>query len=316
MERLLTAEKSPLVSVVIPTYNRAPLLERAVKSVFNQTYSHLEIIIVDDGSSDDTRKVVDRLKIQDERVRYLCHDMNKGPQAARNTGIHAAHGEFVAFLDSDDEWLPAKLEKQMAVFASVGSKLGVVYAGIRQSYHDGRPSTYHVPRHRGYIYRDALREWIADTNSLLVRKELLYKVGLWDERVRCDEWDLYIRLARVTQFDFVAEPLSIYYLHGGPSVSRNIGDRGIGVLDVIVCHLSEIVRELGRPGLAAHISSVGKYFIQAKNFKKAKACFKTAFHIWPFNPRPLANWLICSLGPLAYSKTISTVKILQRLLPE
>lgn len=289
-------EKNPLISVIIPTYNRAHLLERAVRSVLNQTYSQFEVIVVDDGSSDDTPMVVDRLKKLDERVRYLCHGKNKGPQAARNTGIHATRGDFVAFLDSDDEWLPSKLEKQMAVFASGGRKLGVVYSGFRLEYHDGKPSSNYVPRYRGYIYKHALKEWITDTNTLLVRKDLLFKVGLWDEKCRCDEWDLCIRLARVAEFDFVAEPLSIYYYHGGPSVSKNIGDRAIGNLDVIICHLPEIVRELGGPALAMHLLSVGQCFFYNRDFKLALASFRTAFRIWPFIVRPFLNWLIYSLS--------------------
>ena len=186
--------------------------------------------------------------------------------------------------------------------------MGVLYSAERFEYHDGKPPGVWVPRYRGFIYKEALREWIADTSTLLVRKDLLYKVGLWDERVRCDEWDLCIRLALVADFDFIAEPLNIHYRHGGMAISKELFDRAMSYLDVITYHLPEIVKVLGRPGLAKHLSSVGKYFIQARKYNMAKACFKSAFRIWPFNIRPLANWLMCSLGPSAYFKLISNLK--------
>lgn len=106
-----------MVSVVIPTYNRAHVLNRAIRSVLGQTYQHFEIIVVDDGSTDNTEQVVKA--IADDRVRYIRHETNKGTAAAaRNTGIRQACGEFIGFVDSDDEWLPGKLQKQVDKFHS------------------------------------------------------------------------------------------------------------------------------------------------------------------------------------------------------
>ncbi len=103
-------ENSPTVSVVIPTYNRAHLVGRAIQSVLNQTYHDFEIIIVDDGSIDNTEDVVKSLN--DPSIRYTRHDQNRGGSAARNTGIKMARGEYVAFQDSDDEYLPEKVESR------------------------------------------------------------------------------------------------------------------------------------------------------------------------------------------------------------
>ncbi|MGC8603005.1 MAG: glycosyltransferase family 2 protein, partial [Desulfomonilaceae bacterium] len=115
-----------LVSVIIPTYNRAHLIERAVNSVLEQTYDKLEIIVVDDGSTDNTGNVLSQLQDGDSRVRYIRHETNKGSQSARNTGIRNARGDYVAFLDSDDEWLPYKLEKQIPLFQNTERNIGVV----------------------------------------------------------------------------------------------------------------------------------------------------------------------------------------------
>ena len=114
--------KTPKVSVIIPTYNRAHLVGRAIRSVLNQTYQDFEIIVVDDGSTDNTEEVVK--SFNDPRIRYIRHEKNRGGSAACNTGIRAARGEYIAFQDSDDEWLPEKLEKQMQVFENTPTGVG------------------------------------------------------------------------------------------------------------------------------------------------------------------------------------------------
>src|SRR4030042_5052103 len=103
----------PTVSIIIPTYNRAHLVMRAINSVLDQSFQDFEIIIVDDASRDNTEKMVSG--IRDKRIFYIRHEKNRGGSAARNTGIKQARGEYIAFLDSDDEWLPEKLEKQLKV---------------------------------------------------------------------------------------------------------------------------------------------------------------------------------------------------------
>jgi glycosyltransferase involved in cell wall biosynthesis len=130
----------PTVSVIIPTYNRAHLIGRAIQSVLKQTYQDFEVIVVDDGSIDNTEEVVK--KIQENRVYYYKHDKNKGGSAARNTGISLAKGEYIAFQDSDDEWLPEKLEKQIGVFNNQTKNVGVVYTGFYRI--EGNNKTYTI----------------------------------------------------------------------------------------------------------------------------------------------------------------------------
>ena len=104
----------PLVTVIIPTYNRANQISRAIHSVQAQSYKHWELLIVDDASNDDTAKIISN--IADSRIQYIRHETNQGAAAARNTALAQAKGEYIAFLDSDDEWIPAKLEKQVIYF--------------------------------------------------------------------------------------------------------------------------------------------------------------------------------------------------------
>lgn len=121
-------EKRRTVSVIIPTYNRAHLLGRAIQSVLAQTYEDFEIIVVDDASTDVTEQVVK--SFADDRINYIRHQKNKGGSSARNTGIKAAKGEFIAFLDSDDEWVPKKLEKEINRLQTLSNEVGVFYGGF------------------------------------------------------------------------------------------------------------------------------------------------------------------------------------------
>src|SRR5262245_45342203 len=115
------------VSVIIPTHNRADFLRGALSSVLNQTYQNFEIIVVNDASTDDTAKVV--AAFEDERIRFIRHDTNKGGSAARNTGILASKCDYIAFLDDDDEWLPDKLRKQMEILLASPPEVAGVYTG-------------------------------------------------------------------------------------------------------------------------------------------------------------------------------------------
>ena len=106
----------PKVSIIIPTYNRAKLLSRAIKSVLDQTFKDFELIIVDDGSTDNTKGVVEEFQKKDSRIKYIWQENSGAPAKPKNTGIRQARGEYVAFLDDDDEWFPKKLEKQIELF--------------------------------------------------------------------------------------------------------------------------------------------------------------------------------------------------------
>jgi glycosyltransferase involved in cell wall biosynthesis len=205
---------SRLVSVIIPSYNYAKFVPDAVESVLAQTYSTLEVIVVDDGSTDDTQEVL-KNRFGD-RIRILYQE-NKGLPAARNTGIRNATGEFVALLDADDWWLPTKLEKQMAVMEREPA-VGVVYCGsLRVNLETG--SSYETPCRpdvRGDVRQKLLYSncVAGSASAALIRRELFDKAGLFDETLKsAEDWDMWIRLSRHTHFDFVPELLIRYRLH-------------------------------------------------------------------------------------------------------
>jgi glycosyltransferase involved in cell wall biosynthesis len=310
-------KKNKLVSVIIPTYNRARFIERAVHSVLRQTYRDLEVITVDDGSKDDTLSLIAELAKTDQRVRYILHEKNRGAQAARNTGIKAAEGNYIAFLDSDDEWLPDKLERQMTLFENSGSKVGVVYAGFQWKFFDERPSREQKPRFRGDIYQDALREWVADTNTLVIRKDILRRCGLCNERIRAyQEWDICIRLARYTEFDFVAEPLAIYHVHKGLTISKDMLLDAYGYLDVITEHRDEIMNELGHRVLSIRLVSAAKRFARISDFKTARMLISEAIKLWPIkgNGMAITNWLLYHFSPTVYKIVFSFIRRIRELL--
>lgn len=201
----------PLVSVIITTYNRANLVSRAIKSVLGQTYENLELVVVDDASTDDTHSVVNRF--EDERLTYVRHDENRHLSAARNTGIEHADGDYVAFLDDDDEWRPQKLEKQISLFESVSDRVGLVYSWM--DYCDGDTVVEkYQPSLSGDIFAEALSgQPIGSGSTLVVRSMVLKDIGGFDESLRRGiDGDFIRRVCRSYDVDFVPEALVKYHV--------------------------------------------------------------------------------------------------------
>jgi glycosyltransferase involved in cell wall biosynthesis len=202
----------PKVSVIIPTYNRAHVIRRALHSVLRQTYENLEVIVVDDASTDNTVDVV--ASIHDERIVFLQQKNRRGAAVARNIGIQAATGDFVAFQDSDDEWLSEKIEKQMAMMLSANVSIGLVYTGFLRF--ENKTATYfpskNVKMKSGRILGSLLIGNFVTTQSVVVRKDCLTQVGLFDEQLpRLQDWELFIRLAGLYEFTCIDEPLLIVF---------------------------------------------------------------------------------------------------------
>lgn len=201
------------VTVIIPTYNRALMLGRAINSVLNQTYIDFELIIVDDASTDDTQNTVER--INDSRMRYIKNPLNRGVAYSKNRGIEKANGEFIAFLDDDDEWLPQKLEKQMELFRSLPDEYGIVYCGLNYCNRKGNIMAEKHATHRGYVLRSALKGTIAGGLVPVIRKKVFDNIGMHDEQLHnAEDWDINIRIARKYKFDYIDIPMVNYYIYG------------------------------------------------------------------------------------------------------
>ncbi len=202
-------DNKPLVSVVIPTYNRADLLNAAIQSVLAQTFTDYEIIVVDDGSTDHTAQVA---AAYGDQVSYI-QQKNAGPAAARNKGVEAAQGVFIAFLDSDDLFNPEKLEKQL-LRMNQGHSIGLVY-----SYYDEISSEGHYIGTKtfdavGQVYRELLLECQIATPTVMVRREVLQAAGLSDEVLWMGEdIETWLRVARLCEIDRVPESLTQVRVH-------------------------------------------------------------------------------------------------------
>lgn len=199
-----------MVTAIITTHNRLDLLKRAIDSVYAQTYPNIELIVVDDASTDGTLEYCKNLPLQ---YIYIPKEESKGGNYARNQGIRAAKGEYVAFLDDDDYWLPTKLEKQVALIESkdcelvhCGRRLEII-KGDRVTYRDLLPN----PLEYGDMHKKILFSITTTTTNILVKRNALFEVGLFDENLRFwQEYELTIRLAQRKPFYFVNEALSAY----------------------------------------------------------------------------------------------------------
>ncbi len=213
----------PSISVVIPSYNRADTIRRCLESVMRQTLAPFEVIVVDDCSRDDTAEIVKGFG--DPRVRCIVLDRNSGAQAARNRGIRETKGDWIAFQDSDDEWLPTKLEKQVRALAETGYDPGTV-VHTNAIWFDavaGRRLPVELPVVEGdNVYPFLLSQPAPMFQAMLVSRIALEKISGLDERVPSfQEWDTAIRLAKHCRFIYLREPLFIYHLHAEKAISKN-----------------------------------------------------------------------------------------------
>lgn len=200
---------NPLVSVIIPTYNCARYITEAIESVLNQTCKDFEIIIIDDGSTDNTGNIINDYIEKNYTIKYF-YQKNKGPAAARNNGLSKARGEYIAFLDSDDIWLPEFLHKLVSKIES-NPETGFIYCGClfvsaeREIIPDYIRRNYFV---RGNIVLDLFCNYFLMTGSVVIRKQCLDKVGYFNEKLLVGEdYDLFLRVAYHYKADFVNENL-------------------------------------------------------------------------------------------------------------
>lgn len=256
---MMKAKNNPTVSVIIPTYNRAHLISRAIQSVLNQTYQDFEIIVVDDASKDNTEEVMK--SFDDERVIYLRHKNNRGAQAARNTGIKAAKGEWIAFLDSDDEWLPQRLEVGFSLAHKTGVSVVHSECYIKSS-KDNKLKIFGIPHKSGDIYVDLLKYPGPMFQGLLVKRECLERIGYLDEDIiSYQEWDTAIRLARYYKFGFVEKPLFIYHCHEDETISKDMKRGADGWAQIVEKNRKDICEVAGKKALQRHyIILAGKYY--------------------------------------------------------
>lgn len=208
------------VSTIIPAYNAEGYIQEAIESVLSQTYKDIELIVVDDGSTDSTAEAVKNFSL---KVEYMRHAKNMGPAAARNTGIRQAKGEYIAFLDADDVWMPTKIEEQIKLFES-NKDLSLVYSNCYAINRSGRALGVlfnPVKLHRGRVFEKLLLDSFITTSSVVIKKQVLNAIGMFDERfLVSQDFDLYLRIAERYNINFVDRPLFKYRLNSDSLSSK------------------------------------------------------------------------------------------------
>ena len=275
----------PRVTVIIPTRNRAHVLQRSIDSVLKQTVDNLEVIVVDDASDDDTERVV--MAIRDVRIRYVRCEHHRGAPAARNIGIRLARGRYVAFHDSDDEWLPAKLERQLDLLERRAPSAGVATCGTIRNDADGRERV-EVAASERQSYHGLLAfgepPWSGPT--ILVKRSEATSQVLFDESLPAgQDWDFLVRLAQITQVVSVREPLMKIGCAEGDRISR-YARRLEGRKLLRDKYRNELC--LDRGALAAHEIGIGKLCISCGQYAEARRRLLAALCLRPFRPRLVA----------------------------
>jgi glycosyltransferase involved in cell wall biosynthesis len=201
-----------LISVIIPTYNRANLILRAIDSVLNQSYKNFELIIVDDGSTDNTHEVLTPL-IQTDKIKYFKRQ-NCGVSASRNFGVSQSLGNYITFLDSDDEWLPHKLQDQLHYF-SHNPEVRIVYGEeiwIRNGIRVNQKAIH--KKSGGSIFLACVEQCLIGPSSVMLEKKLFFEMGGFDESfVVCEDYDLWLKISSLMEIGFITHPQIMK--HGG-----------------------------------------------------------------------------------------------------
>jgi glycosyltransferase involved in cell wall biosynthesis len=282
------------VSVVIATYNRAYILREALESALAQTYQNLEIIIVDDGSTDETREMAPQWT--NDRVRYIKHDRNRGCSAAYNTGINAATGDVITLLDSDDRWAPENLDRQVT-FLQGHSEVDIVFTDVTvEGSGTSIPSLSALmkvfsklinqkPQGDGFVlssremYLCLLQEIPIKPTAAVVRRDLYAKAGLFNEAWPSGtDWDLFLRFSHFANFGYIDAPLSIQTRTFDATHKKYSEQDKLFLLEVFtkeksrLIHDHEALRAVNR-GIADHCNNLAFYYLHSGKRLKSIATY-------------------------------------------
>jgi glycosyltransferase involved in cell wall biosynthesis len=252
--------------------------------------------VVDDGSSDRTLEAIDSDACP-VPLTVIALGQNQGAAAARNHGIAAARGDFVAFLDSDDQWLPDKLERQMAALEAAGLEYGASYTGIASFAEDGRLCGLSRATTEGDLRLALLNHnLVGSTSCVLARRALLQQIGGFDASLRsCQDWDLWIRLAGHTRFTCVAEPLTVLHIAREGRISSNGKARLQGYLQLYRTHLRAPFKA-GRVDPALFRTNLGEIFMQLERPDYAARQFAAIWRAKPWSVKRLALLALARFG--------------------
>ena len=292
--------EEPLVSAVIPVYNGERFLRESLESVFAQTYPSLEVVVVDDGSTDGSAALIDSYGTR----LIAVHQENQGVGGARNTGMTRAGGRFVAFCDQDDRWRPKKIEKQVALFLA-DDALGLVHTDVL--HYDEAKSVFAGPldpaaephRLAGDCYQRLLLDNQIYNSSVMVRASVLEEVGLCDPEIRgntVQDYDLWLRIARRSRFAFLDEPLTVFRVHSdqGTWDRRLMLTEESRLLERVLAEDRAAVSDEMRLRMAGLYDALGTAHVDAGERGLARRNFARSLK-WRRTRRAALLWAVCLL---------------------
>lgn len=264
----------PIISVIIPAYNSAHYLTTAVDSVIAQTFQDFEVLVIDDGSTDETEMVMQHYG---PPVRYF-RQRNSGVAVARNRGIEESRCRYVAFLDADDTWLPEKLERQLEALNSAPNA-GACYSARILVDAALRPLRLLRSERRGGTLEDliCLGNVVGSPSAVIASRDLLRQVGGFDrEMSQCADWDMWVRLAMLTEFVYVDEPLATYRQHAA-NMSLNVGlleQDSLRVLEKGFANpsLPDSLRAQHRAAFARNYMVLAGTYFRARRYRDSVRC--------------------------------------------
>jgi glycosyltransferase involved in cell wall biosynthesis len=274
----------PLVSAIIPTYNRAHIIGEAVESALAQTYPNLEVIVVDDGSKDDT---LARLQKFGDKIRVISQ-ANAGPAAARNRGMEAARGEFIAFLDSDDIWLPEKTERQVDLLQRAGASVPCCLSNILMKWKAGDRLSFDIawlkPEAEEGVWLNAdevlATRMVLFNQGIMIRRDVLQKIGGFDEKIRyLEDVEYPLRLSLEGPWAFIRTPLVVWRESMTNSVYKNSLKEELCTSECMVqvyeWHLARVEKQAKPARLRDRVDA---------ELKKARR------HLWAAKARQVKSW--------------------------
>jgi len=311
------------ISAIVPVYNCARYVGKAIESIFAQTHPASEIIVVDDGSTDGTRDALERYK---SSITYI-YQKNAGEPAARNTGMRHSSGDYIAYLDADDLWMPDKLELQLQ-YLKTHPNCDLVYTDM-MTFDDQGIIEHSVRAARGRVYCSGkifpqlFRETLFGSGSVLFRKEAAEKVGGFDETFLVgSDYEMWLRMARHFDFGYVDKPLLMYRQHPEMSTQKlgKIPQGGIPwqvkVLKRTLELFPEVRRELGNSAinerLAVPYMWLGRSLMDRGDHVEARRLISGAMQYDPWNPRYRLAYLATFLSP---SRLTAAKKVYHRFSP-
>ena len=293
----IVTDNLPLVSIILPSYNCAAFLPHSIGTILSQTYNSYEIIVIDDGSTDNTKEVLYPFM---QRIKYIRLEQNKGLPTARNIGIRSAQGKYIAFIDADDLWLPEKLQTDIEYFET-HPEVSMVYSkhiNIDEKGDDLNGNTKkQLPS--GNIFTQLFSEQnFIITSSVVVRKEVFETTGLFDEQLfNCQDWDMWLRIAFHFKVAGINKPL-VKYRHNPHSLSKNRNNvlkyQKI-IIDKIYNKFKDkengIHEKLYKKRLASHYAKAGRYYLRIGDKNRANENFGLSLKNAPLNFRSLRYYL-------------------------